>query len=67
MCASALMRGMKYVCLLSMFILHSRESELYRCLFGWDVRTLLGAVIFEVSGPSVFHIKMVSFRKVPCP
>ena len=36
-------------CVLSMFILHSRESELYRHVFGRYVRTRLGVAISEVS------------------
>ena len=35
--------------------------------FGRDVRTRLGVAIFEVSGPPVFHIKVVASRLVLCP
>ena len=37
--------------LFAIFILHLRESELYRYIFG------RGVAISEVSGPPVFHIK----------
>ena len=40
------------------FVFHSRESELYRYVFGRYVRTRLGVAFSEVSGPPVFHIKM---------
>ena len=42
--------------LFTIFILHSRESELYRYVLGG--RTRLGVAISEVSGPPVFHIKV---------
>ena len=41
--------------LFAIFILHSRESELY---FARHICTHLGVAVFEVSGPPVFHIKM---------
>ena len=35
--------------------------------FGRDVRTCMGAVIFEVSGPPLFYIKMRTSPLVPWP
>ena len=53
-----------YFFLFAIFILHSRESELYRYVFGRYVRTRLGVAIYEVSEPPVFHMKMG--RPVKC-
>ena len=50
-----------------MFLLHSRERELHRYVFGRDVRTRLGVAIFEVFGPPVFHIKMGTSYQMHCP
>ena len=44
--------------LFAIFILYSRESELYRYVLDGNVRTRLGVAISEVSGPPVVHIKV---------
>ena len=51
-----------YFILFAIFILHSRESALYRytVYFERDIPTRLGVIISEVSGPPVFHIKVGS-------
>ena len=48
--------------LFTIYILHSRESELYRYVLGRHVRTRLGVAISEVTGPPVFHIKAGASR-----
>ena len=51
----------------AIFILHSRESELYCYIFGRNVRTRLGVAICDMSGPLLFHVKAEASPKVPCP
>ena len=47
-----------------MFILHSRESELYHYILEGFVRTRLGVAVSKVSEPPCFHIKVG--RPVKC-
>ena len=61
------MGGEKLVIVLPMFILHSRESKWYCYILGGNARNLLEVVIYEVSGPPVFHIKVGACFYVPCP
>ena len=55
-------RNFLFFVLFAIFILHSRESELYRYTFGREVRTRLGVAFFEVYGPPVFHMKTEASR-----
>ena len=52
---------------LLIFILHLRESELYRCLLGGVFALAWEVAISEVPGPPVFLIKVEASRKVPWP
>ena len=52
---------------LFIFILHSRESELYCYILNGTSALAWELPFFEVSGPPVFHIKAEVSRYVPCP
>ena len=52
---------------LFIFILDSRESELYRYILDGTFALAWELSFFEVSGPPVFHIKAEASRQLPCP
>ena len=54
---SAAILHISFLLLFSVFILHSRESKLYRYILDWASALAWELPFSEVSGPSVFHIK----------
>ena len=54
--------GLRICCICSFFFPPFTRKRIVSLYFERDVRTRLGVAIFEVSGPSVFHIKAEASR-----